>query len=924
MSLDRGDFAAFFAALHDGHGPFAWQERLLDAVLADGWPDTIDAPTGAGKTAVIDVHVFALALAATAGGPLPPRRLAMIVGRRVLVDDQYRHALSLARQLTEATEPGVLQAVAAGLRLLRDDIPLRVARLRGGLPPSRRWADDPLGATVLCATPDMFGSRLLFRGYGSSSRAWPREAGLLSVDTVAVVDEAHLAQQMLVTARRVAELVPVAEHDAGFRPLQVVETTATPTATGARRVGVEDGDLEPGSTLSERLRRPKPVTLVARRDWAAVRPRHTVVDELVVQVVAQREKAAGTTVGCFVNTVARAVAAAAALRGAGLRTVLLCGQVRPIDVERLEDRYPGLLSPAGNPEIDVIVSTQTLEVGVDLDLAAIVTELASGSALVQRAGRVNRRGLRPAGPVVVIVPDGPLRADARSGPYEEPELAAALEWLHDRADDPDGLAPWALRTAPPVRAARRRDLLQRPELGQAWHWARTSDDLAAEPELDLWLSDDFEPDTSVGIVVRRDLPDDAAEAIELIKLLPPRRHEVFGVPIRTAREALAATDEVIRRAAAAGLPAMRVRGDEVTALDWTVDGEERRPRIRPGDVVVVDATIPLFTAPAPGEDNSEPQVVVPVGDESRRHPSDDVLEAPATLRRGLRRGEIVLRIDLPVTGLSDDLTAGIDEPRLSSAQELAAVRAHLALCTDDPMAVAARALLDAAGPPQADVIVTRVEGVPRRVLVVDARRAVADDEVRQEWSPSPKVPLVAHQEAVAKRAGELGDALNLAPDLVEALRLAGLHHDDGKGDPRFQLRLGARPGELLAKSGDRGGPIASRRRRDPSGLLPGWRHEQLSVVHTWAALPDGAHRDLVLRLIGTTHGHGRGEFPHAANDLVGPHTEPSIKAAAVALFDEGEWFELIERTDRRYGVWGCAYLEAVLRAADGQVSREGG
>jgi hypothetical protein len=27
-----------------------------------------------------------------------------------------------------------------------------------------------------------------------------------------------------------------------------------------------------------------------------------------------------------------------------------------------------------------------------------------------------------------------------------------------------------------------------PELGQIWHWARTSDDLAADPELDLWLS----------------------------------------------------------------------------------------------------------------------------------------------------------------------------------------------------------------------------------------------------------------------------------------------------------------------------------------------------------------------------------------------------------------------------------------------------
>jgi CRISPR-associated endonuclease/helicase Cas3 len=46
-------------------------------------------------------------------------------------------------------------------------------------------------------------------------------------------------------------------------------------------------------------------------------------------------------------------------------------------------------------------------------------------------------------------------------------------------------------------------------------------------------------------------------------------------------------------------------------------------------------------------------------------------------------------------------------------------------------------------------------------------------------------------------------------------------------------------------------------------------------------------------------------------------------ADATAMFDAGEWDELIEHTDREWGVWGTAYLEALLRAADGQISREG-
>jgi CRISPR-associated endonuclease/helicase Cas3 len=168
MTLGRDDFDAFFTALHDGQKPFTWQRRLLDTVLDDGWPDALVAPTGSGKTAAIDVHVFALAVAAATGSSLPPRRLAMIVGRRVLVDDQYRHALTIAERLAEPTASPIVAEVAEVLWQLQADIrsphddsdsprsPLLVARLRGGLPPSRRWTDHPTAAAVLCATPDMW------------------------------------------------------------------------------------------------------------------------------------------------------------------------------------------------------------------------------------------------------------------------------------------------------------------------------------------------------------------------------------------------------------------------------------------------------------------------------------------------------------------------------------------------------------------------------------------------------------------------------------------------------------------------------------------------------------------------------------------------------------------------------------------------
>ncbi len=956
MILEVAHFDEFFAAVNHGHQPFAWQRRLVSYLAEERrWPARISAPTGSGKTAVIEAHVFAVAL--TAGERDPerrlPRRLSLVVDRRALVDDQYKRAGELALYLRDAgAEESVLAAVADALRNMRGvaavdggmsagnepdgDLPtaqagdaLTVVMLRGGVPPSTSWRDDPLGCMVLCATPDMWGSRLLMRGYGTARNARPREAGLLAYDSVVVVDEAHLARQLVHTGRRIAELEATALRRLPVASLQVVQVTATPVeGDDAGSVRVEPADLgfatEADRVLALRLGRPKPVFLV-EVPWPATnaRERHELATKIADLAVAALGRC-GRTVGCVVNTIALAAEVAAALERLGRRSghsyslEVIVGRKRPFDVQRLRRDRPGLFTTDGDPTLDFVVATQTIEVGIDMDLGALVTELAAGAAIAQRAGRVNRLGARQETEVVVLVPPsdhGPL-PDAP--PYVSDDLAASEVWLRGRAEDAKGLSPWSVCLDPPPGQVLRRMLLQRPEMWDAWLWARTSDDLIEDSDLDLWLSDDLEPDQDVSFVVRQGLPRDEASAVALLRQTLPRAKEAFPVPLNVVKAVLGSMSDD-----AGEISLLAVRADE----PLTVVGPKL---LRPGDVVVVNSGMACFRY----------GVVVSDGDET----ATDVLEEASAERDD----PFVIRIAAGAPALAQcdrdsvdillsDLAGVVDaQPRDGRARrhEMADILRQFGAA--NPGADTVR-LGEAASRLDGPIYRTDVamaprasDSVPEWIVVKAMQGSASGDDLRQEWlAANRQVPLDEHQTAVAARAGDIGLRIGLACALVAIFEQVGHLHDGGKRDGRFQVLL--REGQdgpddgtlpLLAKSGLRT-PGEARSARARSGLPAGWRHEQLSAADAWRALADtdADDRDLIVRLIGTTHGRGRGSFPQTSTHLTAP-VDAAVQSAEL-LYDAGEWDALIERTHAVWGLWGCAYLEALVRAADCQVSAEG-
>lgn len=931
MTLAADDFEVFFAAVHGGQHPFAWQRRLLDTVLEQGWwPDRIVAPTGAGKTAVIDVHVFAVAMMAAGSGPRVPRRLSLVVDRRALVDSQYGLAGHVNRTLREAGDAGVLGEVRAHLASLRSSRapgadPLVVTMLRGGVAPSRRWVDDPTAAAITCATPAMWGSRLLFRGYGTGRLARPREAGLLAYDSVIVVDEAHLARQLVATARRIDALEGMASSPLLVPRVQVVEATATiGDDPGLRSIDVTADDLRAdragGDVLASRLLAPKPVRLLPSPDWpAGSGPARASLARLMADNADELLAAHGRTVGCVTNTVAAALAVAAELRRRGRVVELLVGRMRPHDVAALRRRRPRLLTIDGEPEVDIVVATQTIEVGIDADFAAMVTELAAGSALAQRAGRVNRVGRRASTEVRVVVPEGGVGPKG-APPYREDELGSALDWITRRAASDGGLAPFLVAGDPPPPAVLRRLVLGRPEAWDALHLARTSDALFAEPDLELLLADDLEPDTDASVVVRRRVSDDPTIELLLLRATPPRAAECFPVTLVTLRALL----DRLRARGAGAAPVCRWRADEFDVL--------RDDDPRPGDIIVVGDDAAWFTAGVVSADGTET--------------ATDVLEdggddEPFLLRIGpgmpVDRGSGGQGADLLLARLGSVLANHADDGRARRAA-MATVLVEASQRLDGTAGEVARERLRAAvgllGRRLADTAIETgpagEDGVPAWVVIADQRRRLGEEEVRQTWTGrAVAVGLEEHQADVAERVAEIGGRLALGSPIIEALRLAGALHDEGKREPTFQrllrgedaLTLGTPDAAPLAKSGRRT-PTEYRAAVASAGLPSGWRHEQLSSLVAWTktGAGDSAASRLVTRLVGTSHGHGRSTFPHTRAGLIGADHEHA--GTGELLFDRGTWDAIVEVTHETHGVWGCAYLEALLRAADGQVSGE--
>ncbi|MEQ1903860.1 MAG: type I-U CRISPR-associated helicase/endonuclease Cas3 [Pirellulaceae bacterium] len=170
------------------------------------------------------------------------------------------------------------------------------------------------------------------------------------------------------------------------------------------------------------------------------------------------------------------------------------------------------------------------------------------------------------------------------------------------------------------------------------------------------------------------------------------------------------------------------------------------------------------------------------------------------------------------------------------------------------------------------------------------------------------VLLGGHLSDVEKRLTEILNGLSLGDSLNDCLKIAARFHDDGKKRLIFQSMLGNRnaPNVWWAKSGRRSGTRLEEKYRHEFGSLNG--------------LPSAAElgitddeRELVLHLIAAHHGRARPHFP--ADEVFDPNQQQRASDELAMTVPQR-----FGRLQRRYGRWGLAYLESLLRAADWSAS----
>ncbi|HYG22083.1 MAG TPA: type I-U CRISPR-associated helicase/endonuclease Cas3 [Verrucomicrobiae bacterium] len=854
-------FTELFKTLTTGNAPFPWQCALYERMVSADFPAAADLPTGLGKTSVIMVWLLAL----LTHRDKVPRRLVYVVNRRTVVDQTTAEVERVRQELQKNPD---LRAKLQAMCAVPTEEPLGLSTLRGQFADNREWCADPARPAVIVGTVDMIGSGLLFSRYTCGFKARPHHAALLGQDVLLVHDEAHLEPAF----QKLLDSIEEEQKCSGeTRPLKVLKLSATNRNDAApadftRTLRLSKADAD-HPVVAKRINATKLLRLAALGDEKQL------ADKLAELVLSRRDS--GRAVLIFARSVEVVQKIEASIGKAKLPVVALTGTMRGKERDTLSGNptFARFLPPSSRADSTqeltsgtvYLVATSAGEVGVNLSADELVCDLSTFESMAQRFGRVNRFGQLTDATIVVVHPEK-FKADDAMDEARSRTLDLLRQLNGNASPHALGQLDAAARSnafSPPPKIRPATDILF-----DAWAMTSIRGPLPGRPPVAPYLHGETEwepPETYVAWRSEVEIITDALIANyppeELLADFPLKPHEL----LRDRSDRVQAELEKLADAA--------VRNAE--KIVWLVDedGEVARKQLK--ELLGKDSQALLHGA----------TVLLPpsVGGLSKRGLLDGKSEAPDD------------------TGLDvADILSGPDEKPLRC-----------------------RVRSDKTKVPSG------FRGL-RIVRVIDTLRGKEDLDERPEseletrywlWLEAPKsagveslrsadesILLEDHTSDVEAHARAIVGKLAIPSPLANCVILAARFHDLGKRRLYWQRGIGNINADVwLAKAG----PDLT-----PRQLEERYRHEFGSLLDAeketeFRKLPPH-EQDLVLHLIAAHHGRARPHFPTS------PHDETFEPEASLddARRIAAEVPRRFARLQRRYGRWGLAYLESLLRAAD--------